>query len=131
MDGAKALAPAELAVGVIELDGQTLLGVMSIVLSGGFITTIIAVWKAKPERDSVVVMPWQNLTNTLGEHMRQLQSDWQRERDARIVADQAREKAEKTAASLQDEIEKLEAYVHQMRLEIDELRRLLDGRGRK
>lgn len=126
MDGAEELASLELSA--IEISGQTLLGALSIVLSGGFVTTVIAVWKAKPERDSVVVLPWQNLTNTLGEHIRQLQSDWQREREARVQSDAARLAAEKQADQLQDEIDNLERCVRQLQRESDALRRTLDDR---
>lgn len=126
MDGAEELASLELSA--IEISGQTLLGALSIVLSGGFVTTVIAVWKAKPERDSVVVLPWQNLTNTLGEHIRQLQSDWQREREARVQSDVARLAAEKQADQLQDEIDNLERCVRQLQRESDALRRTLDDR---
>lgn len=120
------MAPLEL--GAIEISGQTLLGALSIVLSGGFVTTVIAVWKAKPERDSVVVLPWQNLTNTLGEHIRQLQSDWQREREARVQSDAARVAAEKQVDTLQDEIDGLERSVRKLKRESDALRRMLDNR---
>jgi septal ring factor EnvC (AmiA/AmiB activator) len=120
------LATAEL-VATLSLNGQTIIGAVSVILSGGFFTTVIAVWKAKPERDAVVVMPWQNLTTSLGDHIKSLQADWQRERDARVQADQAREQAERQTDVLEDEVVKLEASVRKLKRELEDMRLALES----
>lgn len=104
---------------------QTILTIASIILSGGFATTIATMYKAKPERDQVVVLPWQNLSETLGENMKTLQSDWQRERSARIEAESQIDRLERSIEEMRRTMRDQELVVHRLEDEVKLLKRQL------
>lgn len=73
---------------------QTILAVLSLLLGGGFVTSIIQALKARPERDSVVVLPWKDLNAALRGQNETLRLDYQRERDARLHCERERDALE-------------------------------------
>ena len=66
---------------------ETFLTVLSIALSGGFVTALVAVFKARPERDSVVVSTAQNASTILQGLNDALYEELERERKARRTAE--------------------------------------------
>lgn len=86
---------ASLASGAIRLlrvsGDQLLLAVLSVGLGGGFVTSLTLALKARPEREAVIIVPWQKLNEalqgqneTLRGDLDGLRADWRREREARI-----------------------------------------------
>lgn len=65
----------------------TILTLASVLLGGGFITSVIAALRARPDRDAVILVPWQQLNTALREQNDDLRSDWTRERAARIESE--------------------------------------------
>lgn len=61
--------------------------VVSVILSGGFITALLAVYKARPERDSVVVTTTQNAATILKGLNEALYADLNRARRERDEAE--------------------------------------------
>jgi hypothetical protein len=65
----------------------TLITLASVVLGGGFVTSVIAALRARPDRDAVILVPWQQLNTALREQNDDLREDWVREREARIESE--------------------------------------------
>lgn len=84
------------------MDNTTLLTIVSIILGGGFVTALIAVYKARPERDSVIVSSTQNAAEILQGLNTALYAELERERGAR-------EKAEQRAAAMEARADAAEA----------------------
>jgi hypothetical protein len=69
------------------MTGPSLLTLLSVLLGGGFITSIVQALRARPDRDAVVIVPWQQLNTALREQNDDLRADWAREREARIESE--------------------------------------------
>jgi hypothetical protein len=65
------------------VSSQLLIAVISVLLGGGFMGSLVQAFRARPERDAVVIVPWQKLNDALGEQNERLRQDWRAEREAR------------------------------------------------
>lgn len=90
------------------MTSQTVLTILSVTLGGGFVTSLVQAFRARPERDSIVIVPWQKLNDALGAQNERLQHDWQVERSRR---------------------QESEALLFRAEIRIDELERQLRGLG--
>lgn len=72
---------------LIALTGSELIPIISVVLGGGFVTALIAIYKARPERDSVVVTTTQNAAAILRGLNEALYTDLTRARAERDEAE--------------------------------------------
>jgi hypothetical protein len=66
-----------------RLTSQAVLTILSVALGGGFVTSLVQAFRARPERDSIVIVPWQKLNDALGAQNARLQTDWEIERRRR------------------------------------------------
>jgi hypothetical protein len=87
---------------------QTVLTVASVVLGGGFIGSLVQAFKARPERDAVVIVPWQKLNEALGTQNDRLRADYGTERDARLAAEREVERVRALLDSAQARVDLLE-----------------------
>jgi hypothetical protein len=62
----------------------TIITLASVILGGGFVTSVVAALRARPERDAVIIVPWQKLNEALREQNDTLRTDWQDERRMRV-----------------------------------------------
>lgn len=71
-----------------------ILTLVSVLLGGGFITALIAVYRARPERDSVIVSSAQNAAEILQGLNKALYDELNREREKRAYAEEELDRAE-------------------------------------
>lgn len=65
----------------------TIITLASVLLGGGFVSSVVAALRARPERDAVIIVPWQKLNDALRQQNDDLREDWTRERAARIESE--------------------------------------------
>lgn len=61
---------------------------ITLLLSGGFVTALVVAFKARPERDSVIITNTQNAAEMLRGTNEALYADWEREHARRIAAEE-------------------------------------------
>jgi hypothetical protein len=66
---------------------ETIIAVASVLLGGGFLSSVIAALRARPDRDAVIIVPWQKLNDALREQNDTLRADWQSERTMRVESE--------------------------------------------
>lgn len=71
-----------------------ILTLVSVLLGGGFITALIAVYRARPERDSVIVSSAQNAAEILQGLNKALYDELNREREKRAETEKELDRAE-------------------------------------
>jgi hypothetical protein len=87
----------------------TIITLASVLLGGGFISSVVAALRARPERDAVLIVPWQKLNEALREQNDDLRTDWQAERALRIESEARLFKAEQR-------IDRLEAQMRRHKI---------------
>lgn len=86
---------AIIAADFLGMKTAEVLTLLSIVLGGGFITALIAIYKAKPERDAVVVSSAQNAAEILKGLNTALYAELERVRTERDAAEREVSRLEK------------------------------------
>lgn len=76
------------------LSTAELLTLVSVLLGGGFISALVAVYRARPERDSVIVSSAQNAAEILQGLNKALYDELNREREKRAFAERELDRAE-------------------------------------
>lgn len=94
---------------------QIILAVVSLLLGGGFARTVIDALKARPERDSVIILPWKELNAALRGQNERLAAELS---DARTALREAR-----------TEIAALRAAEERLEQQVDRLRAALNAAG--
>jgi hypothetical protein len=69
------------------MSAETIIACSSVLLGGGFLSSIVAALRARPDRDAVVIVPWQRLNDALRDQNNTLRADWQSERTMRVESE--------------------------------------------
>jgi hypothetical protein len=87
---------------------ETIIAVASVLLGGGFLSSVVAALRARPDRDAVIIVPWQKLNDALREQNDTLRTDWQAERAMRVESEGRLLLAEQRIDRLEAQLRKLD-----------------------
>lgn len=92
-----------------QVNAQTVITLVTVLLGGSFVMALIAAFKARPERDGVLITNTQNAAEMLRGTNEALYADWQREHQRRVEAEAALELMEQRAETAEAKVIQLTA----------------------